>query len=165
MTAELDAADYPGPVSEYPQPGSEVNWELLKELAERPHPLYDPFRLIALLMQNHPGPVAIEGITASNIVEGLDNILVSHHLLDLIGVPHGLSIDTRTLDARVLLAVRGHMNLGERLDRIAGWHARETGPAGMVGDFCTECGHRWPCGTRRAADGNYADDDPEGPAS
>jgi len=152
--------DYPGPVSEYPESG--VNWEILRELAEKPHPLYDPFALIALLMKPHPGPVTIPGITASNVVEALDDVLVSHHLLDLIGVPHGLSLDTRNLDARVLLAVRGHMALGERLDRVAGWHQRETGPAGMVGDYCTECGHRWPCDTRRMADGTYADDDPEG---
>jgi hypothetical protein len=147
------------PVSEYPSDPSQVNWELLKELAEKPHPLYDPFRLIALLMDGHPRPVTIEGITASNIVEALSDVLESHHLLDLIGVPHGLSWDTRELDARVLVAVLGHMELGKRLDRIASWHARETGPAGMVGDFCICCGDRWPCGTRRMADGTYADDD------
>lgn len=47
---------------------------------------------------------------------------------------------------------------GARLDRIAGWHARETGPAGTVGDYCTECGRFWPCATRRMADGAYVDE-------
>jgi hypothetical protein len=158
-----EAGDYQGAVSEYPQSG--VDWEILKELAERPHPLYDPFRLIALLMEPHPEPVTIPGITASNIVESLCDVLESHHLLDMIGVPHGLSLDTRELDARVLLAVRGHMALSGRLDRIAGWHARETGTAGTVGDFCTECGHLWPCETRRMADGNHPDDCDEGSPS
>lgn len=49
------------------------------------------------------------------------------------------------------------MSLRERVDRIATWHARETGPAGTVGDFCTECGARWPCDTRRMAEGTYVD--------
>lgn len=44
---------------------------------------------------------------------------------------------------------------GDRLQRIATWHGRESGPAGMVGDFCVECGTRWPCDTRRMADGEY----------
>jgi hypothetical protein len=46
----------------------------------------------------------------------------------------------------------------ERLDRIESWHARETGPAGMVGDFCICCGDRWPCDTRRMAEGTYVDE-------
>jgi hypothetical protein len=48
---------------------------------------------------------------------------------------------------------------GGRLDRIGDWHARETGPAGTVGDYCRECGHRWPCDTRRMADGTYVDEE------
>lgn len=47
----------------------------------------------------------------------------------------------------------------ERLSRISGWHARETAPGGMVGDYCIECGHRWPCDTRKMADGTYVDED------
>lgn len=47
---------------------------------------------------------------------------------------------------------------GDRVQRIATWHSRESGPGGMVGDFCTECGTRWPCDTRRMADGTYTDD-------
>lgn len=53
---------------------------------------------------------------------------------------------------------------GERLSRISDWHSRESGPAGTFGDYCTECGHTWPCDTRRMADGAYVDDDePEVP--
>jgi hypothetical protein len=29
----------------------------------------------------------------------------------------------------------------------------------MVGDLCTECGTKWPCDTRRLADGTYVDPD------
>lgn len=43
------------------------------------------------------------------------------------------------------------------LARIAFWHTRETGPHGMVGDYCTECGATWPCETRRMADGSHED--------
>ena len=58
---------------------------------------------------------------------------------------------------RVIWLTSGTEN--ERLDRIAGWHARETGPAGTVGDYCTECGHRWPCDTQRMAEGTYVDEE------
>jgi hypothetical protein len=82
-------------------------------------------------------------------------IKAAHHLLDLISVPHGYGIDTRHIDDRTLIAVIAFGNLREQLARISQWHARETGPAGTVGDYCTECGHRWPCDTRRMADGSY----------
>ena len=58
--------------------------------------------------------------------------------------------------------VRINVNARERLDRIATWHARETGPGGMVGDYCTECGEHWPCDTRRMADGTHEDLKPDG---
>lgn len=51
--------------------------------------------------------------------------------------------------------------LAERLDRVSSWHSRETAEGGLVGDFCVECGHRWPCDTKRMADGTYEDDEPE----
>ncbi len=47
----------------------------------------------------------------------------------------------------------------ERLGRISDWHSRETGAAGMVGDYCVECGLHWPCDTRKLADGTYVDDE------
>lgn len=55
--------------------------------------------------------------------------------------------------------VRMQLDNSERLDRITTWHARETGPAGTVGDYCTECAHRWPCPTRKMADGTWTDQD------
>lgn len=44
---------------------------------------------------------------------------------------------------------------GDRLQRIAAWHSRETADGGLVGDFCVECRHRWPCDTNRMAKGIY----------
>lgn len=51
------------------------------------------------------------------------------------------------------------LDTGDRLQRISTWHGRETGPGGMVGDYCIECETRWPCDTRKMADGTYTDDD------
>ena len=48
----------------------------------------------------------------------------------------------------------------QRLDRITAWHARESGPCGTFGDYCTECGSLWPCDTRRMAEGTYTDEEP-----
>lgn len=129
--------------SEFPQPG-DINWELLKTLYDKPHPLIRDIDTTGL----HFG-----------IVELLYEAKAVHHLLDLADVPRGYSLDTRAIDNRTLVAVRGLMTLRERLSRISGWHARETGPAGTVGDLCIECGHRWPCETRRMADGTYVEDD------
>ncbi len=114
------------------------------QLYEKPHPLIRDIDTTGL----HFG-----------IVELLYEAKAVHHLLDLIGVPPGYSLDTRAIDARVLVAVLAFGNLRERLDRIADWHARETGPAGTVGDYCTECGCRWPCDTRRLADGSYREEE------
>lgn len=135
-----------GEGSEFPGP-DDANWDLLKELAGRPHPL----------LNNEWQPPDVDG--ADWLIEMFCETRNVHHLLDLAGVPRGYSIDTRDIGARTLLAVRGMMTLRERLARISDWHARETGPAGTVGDYCTECGHRWPCETRRMADGIYVDPD------
>lgn len=54
------------------------------------------------------------------------------------------------------LVARGEWR--DRLDRIRTWHSRESGPAGTFGDFCNECGHVWPCDTRRMVDGTYTDE-------
>jgi hypothetical protein len=60
-------------------------------------------------------------------------------------------------DLRELLSAA--LDAGDRLQRISIWHSRETGPAGTVGDYCTECGQRWPCDTRQMADGTYVHPD------
>lgn len=140
-TPDYDDARYRG----FPD-SADVNWGLLKELYDKPHPLIRVGDTDGL----HYG-----------IVELLYEAQAVHHLLDLIGVPPGYSLDTRAIDDRVLIAIRGYLALHERLVRVSAWHARETGPAGTVGDFCTECGHRWPCDTRRMADGTYIDEDCE----
>jgi hypothetical protein len=46
---------------------------------------------------------------------------------------------------------------GDRLQRIAAWHSRETAEGGLAGDYCNECGYRWPCETWRMADGTHED--------
>lgn len=51
----------------------------------------------------------------------------------------------------------------ERLSRIADWHSQKRGPAGTVDGFCTECETRWPCDTRRLADGTYEERRPYEP--
>jgi len=135
------------PVSEWP-PREEMNWNLLRELAAKPHPLLRPGGASGDTSDLH-----------YSVVEVLHEAVTVHHLLDLAGVPQGYSVDTQDIDARTLIAIIGMGNLRERLSRIADWHARETGPAGTVGDFCTECGHRWPCDSRRMADGTYVDAD------
>jgi hypothetical protein len=140
-----------GEGSEFPGP-DDVTWALLKELADKPHPL-----------------IRVDDSVTSGLHYGVVEVLyaakVVHHLLDLADVPRGYSMDTRDIDARTLLAVRGVMTLRERLARISAWHARETGPAGTVGDFCICCGDRWPCDTRRMADGVYTDPEDDEPGS
>ena len=135
--------------SGFPGP-ADMNWELINELAARPHPL----------VNNEWQPPEAED--PGWLIEMFHEMRAVHHLLDLIGVPPGYSDDTRDIDSRVLVAVRGYLALSERLARISGWHERETGPAGTVGDFCTDCGHRWPCDSRRMADGVYVDEDDDG---
>lgn len=134
--------------SEFPQPGSEINWALTQELMLKPHPLLND---------------AIDVSTLPDELWGVGEVLteakVVHHLLDLAGVPQRYSIDTQDVACRTLIAILGMGALRERLGRISDWHARETGPAGTVGDYCVECGHRWPCDTRQMADGLYVDED------
>lgn len=123
-----------------------INWGLLQQLAVKPHP-----------NQNH---VPHDGLPLG-VGEVLQEALAAQHLLDIIGIPLGL-YDDQHIDARTFLAVLEVQKLGERLARIASWHSRETGPGGMVDDYCTECRNTWPCDTRRMAEGTYTD--PEEPA-
>lgn len=136
--------------SEFPNPGSDISWDLLRELHDKPHPLFH---------DRHDLPDDLW-----TVQEVLCSAITVHHLLDLAGVPHRYSLDTADIGSRTLIAVLGILTLRERLDRIAGLHARETGPAGMVGDFCVECGHRWPCETERITGGADTDPDSEGEA-
>lgn len=123
---------------------AEINWTLLGELHTKPHP-----------NMNHVPPSGLP----LGVGEVLQEALAAQHLLDLAGIPQGERIYDRDLDARVFLAVAEINALRERLDRIGAWHARETGPAGTVGDLCVECGQLWPCDSHRMAEGTYTEDD------
>lgn len=134
-----------------PAAGQEpINFTLLADLAKKPHPLLH----IADCLECQIG-----GTPPAWIGEVMQEARTSHHLLDMVGIPdeRGYASD---LDARTYLAIRKIQELREQLDRIQSWHSRESGPAGTVGDLCTECGTRWPCDTRRMADGTYAEDQP-----
>lgn len=121
----------------------EINWTLLRELSTKPHP-------------------NLNRVQPPNLPLGVDEVLAEalavQHLLDTVGIPLGERIYERDIDARTFLAVCEITSLRERLARISGWHARETGPAGTVGDLCIECGRRWPCDTSLMAEGAYADE-------
>ena len=131
---------------------AEINWTLINDLRGKPHPLinHDPARF--------PAHARCDSIGCGEIV---GEARIAHHLLDLAGIPrgHGYSSD---IDARTYLLLAEVIDLRERLDRITGWHSRETGPGGMVGDFCNECGHVWPCDTQRMAEGTYVDEAADG---
>lgn len=126
-----------------------VNWDLLRDLREKPHPLLniaDDFEA-----QIRDTPPAWTG-------EVFQEARTAHHLLDLVGIPHGKGY-AQDLDSRTYLAIRLIIDIRERLDRIKGWHSRESGPAGTFGDYCAECNETWPCDTYRMADGTYRDED------
>lgn len=129
---------------------SDINYGLLARLADKPHPLLhiaDDFE-----KQIREIPVAWIG-------EVFQQARSAHHLLDLARIPrqaggcYSSDLDARTFQAVLLIG-----SLQEQLQRIAAWHVRETGPAGMVGDFCVECETRWPCDTSRIATGEYVED-------
>jgi hypothetical protein len=135
--------------------GPAINFDLLRRLAERPHPqlrIAEDFEA-----QLREIPVAWVG-------EVFTQARTAHHLLDLVGVPQGLGYAS-DLDCRTWLAITRMQELEGRLDRLITWHSRESGPGGMVGDFCVSCGDRWPCETRQVADGSYVDDVAEGVGS
>lgn len=125
----------------------EINYDLLAQLADQPHPLLniaDDFEA-----QIRTIPIAWTG-------EVFTQARTAHHLLDAAGIPHGESY-AQDLDSRVWLAVHALITAQGQLDRIAAWHSRATYPGGMVGDTCVECGLTWPCDTRRMADGSHED--------
>jgi hypothetical protein len=119
---------------------TEINHALLTQLAGSPHPLLNP---LVCDCHNWCGEINQEA-------------KVSHHLLDFAEIPHGTGY-AQNLDARTFQAVMKLNQALDRLDRIAGWHARMTGPTGTFDSYCTECGMRWPCDTRRMADGTHED--------
>jgi hypothetical protein len=78
----------------------------------------------------------------------------AQQLLDFVGIPDGSPQGKGDVDWRVAETVLRLMEAGQRLSAIASAHARETGPAGMVGDYCIECERRWPCPTYLWANGD-----------
>lgn len=119
---------------------TEINYDLLATLAVQPHPLLNPK---VCDCHHWCGEINQEA-------------KVSHHLLDMVDIPHGAGY-AQNLDSRTFQLVVRYHELGERLSRIAGWHRRMDGPAGTFDSYCTECGMKWPCDTRRMADGTHED--------
>jgi hypothetical protein len=80
-------------VSDDPFPGrGEVDWSVLKALAGRDHPL----------VNNSWQPPDPDAHYWAEMFYEAKNV---HHLLDRAGVPHGYSMDTTSIDCRVLLLV------------------------------------------------------------
>lgn len=130
----------------------EINFTLLGELAKKPHPLLN-------MPDGQIYGALIDGQfndCSGGVGEVMQEARNVHHLCDLAGIPqgHGYSSD---IDARVYLLWLDTQRMGERLERIATWHSRQTGPGGTFDDYCIECGELWPCETRRMADGSHED--------
>jgi hypothetical protein len=128
---------------------SDINWSLLQSLHDKVHPLLniaDDFE-----KQIREIPIAWTG-------EVFQQARSAHHLFDMMGIPQdkGYSSD---LDARTFRALLLVQRLKERLDRLTSWHSRETVDGGMVGDYCVECGHVWPCDSRKMAEGTWTEAD------
>lgn len=89
-------------MSDSPFPSrDEIDWSVLDDL-DRPHPL----------VNNQWQPPHVEG-DPGWIIELFYTMRNVHHLLDLADVPHGYSLDTRSIDCRVLLLVRAYLKLRE----------------------------------------------------
>lgn len=86
-------------MSEAPFPArGEVDWSVMDGLADQDHPL----------VNNSWSPPDPDTHYAA---EMFCEIKISHHLLDRAGVPHGYSMDTMSIDCRVLLLVQAYLKL------------------------------------------------------
>jgi hypothetical protein len=119
---------------------TDINYDLLTQLADKAHPLLNP-----QVCDCHNWCAEIN-----------QEAKVAHHLLDLAGIPHGEGY-AQNLDARTYQAVMRITDLEDRVGRIAALHERITRPGGLFDDRCGECDQRWPCDTRRMAEGTYED--------
>jgi len=133
-----------------PSTETDINWTLIEHLAAKAH------KHLNLTGCELTCPEGHDHSPGTN--EVLGEARTVQHLLDLVGIPEGRGYSAH-VDARTYLAIRRILDQAQRLERIAAWHSRESGPGGMVGDFCTECGNLWPCDTRRMAQGTYTDED------
>lgn len=120
----------------------EINWTLIQELSTKPH---WALNIVELPPEVHVG-----------VGEVLMEARTALHLLDLAGIAQGRErCYHENVDARVYLAITELADLRDRIERIADWHGRITGPGGTFDDYCRECGDPYPCDTRRMADGTY----------
>jgi hypothetical protein len=132
---------------------TQINWTLLQNLAAKPHKHLN-------IVEGGQYGLMVNGVfnhCSNGVNEVMSEARAVQHLCDLAGIPEGTGAYEPHIDARVFLAVVEINSLRDRLGRIAAWHARETAAGGMVDDYCTECGERWPCDTRRMADGSHED--------
>lgn len=133
---------------------SDINWTLINDLAGKPHKHLN-------IVEGEQYGLMVNGVfedACNGVGEVMQEARTVQHLCDLAGVPEGHGYDAH-IDAQVFRLLAEVLRRREQAARLADWHSRETGPGGMVGNFCTECGHVWPCATRRMADGSYTDED------
>jgi hypothetical protein len=126
-----------------------INWNLIERYALKPHQHLNISCGETLICENGHDHQPGTG-------EVLQEARVVQHLCDLAGVPEGHGYSAN-IDARVFQLMLEAGELQDRLDRLAAWHARETEPGGMVGDYCIECDALWPCESRMMADGTHPD--------
>jgi hypothetical protein len=135
---------------------TDINWDLIQRLAEKPHKHLN-------IVDGATYGLLVDGVfdhASHGVSEVMTETRTVQHLLDLAGIPEGEGYSAH-IDARVFLLWTRLNAAEDRLARIDSWHSREKTDGGMVGDFCTECGNRWPCDTSRMADGTYVDEDDE----
>lgn len=135
---------------------SEINWSLIERLSTKPHKHLNIADNVTYGMQMPDGTFNSGNNGVGEVMEEARTV---QHLCDMAGIPEGTMYDAH-IDARVFQLMLARNQLAERLGRITGWHCQETAEGGMVGDFCIECGNRWPCDTRRMADGTYVESEP-----
>jgi hypothetical protein len=129
-----------------------VNWDLIQRLAAKPHKHLN-------IVEGERYGLMVDGkfdTGCGGVGEVMQEARTVQHLLDMAGVPEGWA-DTAHIDARVFLLISDLLAARERLARVASWHSLETGPGGLVGLYCIECGNAHPCETRRMADGTHED--------
>jgi hypothetical protein len=133
--------------------GNTVNYELLQRLVVKPHKHLN-------IIEGAQYGLMIDGNfdhCFHGVGEVMEEARAVQHLCDMAGIPEGEGYSAH-IDARVFLLMLRMNKALDRLGRIASWHSRETGSGGMVGDFCTDCGNRWPCDTHLMAMGTYVDE-------
>lgn len=124
-----------------------INWVVLTELADKPHPLLNIAEDFEKQIRETPLAWMREVFTEARTV---------HHLLDMVGIPHGQAY-AQDLDARTYLAIAEILKMRRQLDRITSWHSQAVEDEGMISGLCNECGDPHPCETRRMANGSHED--------